>query len=130
MLRRFVAASMVASIAIALGALVVLLIPGLAHRTYPLLVLWCFIPCIWGLWAMVAPTQWVPDQLPYWGATLGLIAAIFAIFALNLPERFFGIEIPVFLQAVAVAIATLFYFLLWSVVKVAYRHLHHAPKAH
>ena len=125
MLRRFVAASMVASIAIAVGAVIVLLIPGLAYRTYPLLVLWCFIPCIWGLWAMIAPTHWVPDQLPYWGAGLGFFAAVIFIFALELPQKLFGYKIPMELQAGAVLFAALAYYLLWIIVRAAYRHLHH-----
>jgi len=129
MLRRFVAASMIGSILIAVGALAMLLIPGLSlNRTYPLIVLWCFVPCIWGLWAMVAPTHWVPDQLPYWGAALGLVAAIVAIFALNLPARILGLQIPMPLQFAAVVLAGVFYYLMWSLVKVAYRHLHHEPK--
>jgi hypothetical protein len=128
-LRRFVAASMIGSIAIAIGALVILLIPGFQfNRTYPMIVLWCFVPCIWGLWAMVAPTHWVPDQLPYWGAALGLVAATVAIFSLNLPARFFGIELPFVLKVCVVMLGVLVYYAMWSLVKVAYHHLHHEPK--
>lgn len=125
MLRRFVAASMVASVAIAVGAVIVLLIPGLFQRAYPLIVLWCFIPCIWGLWAMIAPTHWVPDQLPYWGAGLGFFAALILIFALDIPQRVFGLSMSIYLQAAGVLAVAIFYFLMWSIVKIAYRLLHH-----
>jgi len=121
---------MVASIAIAVGAIFVLLVPGLAHRTYPLTVLWCFIPCIWGLWAMVAPTHWVPDQLPYWGAGLGFFAALIAIFALEIPQRILGFSIPMELQAAAVLGAAVFYYLMWTLVKITYRHLHPVHHEH
>ena len=130
MLRRFVAASMVASIAIATGALIVLLIPGLTQRAYPLIILWCFIPCIWGIWAMIAPAHWVPDQLPYWGAALGFTAALVLLFALELPKRIFNLEISMELQAAAVLGVAVFYYLMWTLVKFTYRHLHQAPKAH
>lgn len=124
MLRRFVAASMVASVAIAIGAFIVLVIPGLGQRTYPLLVLWCFIPCIWGLWAMIAPTHWVPDQLPYWGAGLGFFAALIIVFGAEVPQKILGIPMSMEMQTIAVLGVALFYYLMWSIVKVAYHHLH------
>jgi malate dehydrogenase (oxaloacetate-decarboxylating)(NADP+) len=73
MLQRFVAASATASIAF--GALALILMPALPMaRTYPLTVVWCFVPLAWGIWALIAPAAWVPKRLPLWGAILGLIA--------------------------------------------------------
>ncbi len=134
MLRRFVAASMIASIAIALGASALLLVPGIqVNRAYPVIVIWCFVPCIWGLWAMVAPAHLVPDRLQYWGAVLGVFAAVMALFGLDLPARIVGIQIPPLLQLAIVLGAGVFYYLLWTLVRITYKHLHHdapAPHAH
>ena len=71
MLQRFVAASATASIAIAFGALALILMPALPiARIYPLTVVWCFVPLAWGIWALIAPAAWVPKRLPLWGAIL------------------------------------------------------------
>ncbi len=51
---------------------------------------WCFVPVVWGLWAMLAPSQWVPNRLPAWGAILGVVAGIMAGPVLNLPLRILG----------------------------------------
>ena len=71
MLRRFVAASAIACIGIACAAFIVSLIPALPwQRVYPLAVLWCFAPFVWGIWAMLAPSSGVPERLPAWGAIM------------------------------------------------------------
>src|SRR5689334_14682077 len=91
MFPRFAAACVVGSIAVAFGALVLLLIPGLTfEKVFPLTVIWCCVPLIWGLWAMIAPRSWTPRMLPLWGALLGAIAGLLAAFVLNLPSRVLG----------------------------------------
>ena len=124
MFRRFVSGSAIASIGIAFGALVILLTPALTvQRIYPLTVVWCFVPAVWGLWAMFAPVGWVPQRLPLWGAILGLIAGLLAAFILNLPSRILGVTVPVTLRGVAVVVIVVFYYFLWMLVRVAYRSL-------
>jgi hypothetical protein len=124
MFRRFVSGSAIASIAIALAVLILLLIPGVAlQRVYPLPIVWCCAPAVWGLWAMFAPGRWVPQRFPLWGAILGLIAGLLATFVLNLPARILGETVPVILRGVAVAVIVVLYYFLWMLVRVAYRSL-------
>jgi hypothetical protein len=122
MLRRFVSGSAIASIAIACMVFVVLLTPALTQERFcPLTVVWCFVPAVWGLWAMAAPAVWVPQRLPLWGAILGLIAGFLALFVLNLPGRIYGQAVPIALRTVAVVAIVVFYYFLWMLVRVAYR---------
>jgi hypothetical protein len=65
----------------------------------------------------------MPKHLPLWGALLGLIAGSLAAFVLNLPSRFFGATVSLALRGVAVLFAVLFYYLLWMLVRAAYRSL-------
>ena len=124
MFRRFVSGSAIASIAIALAAVVLLLAHGLAaQRFYPLTTMWCFAPVVWGLWAMIAPAAWVPHRLPVWGAVLGFIAGLLALFVLNLPLRVFGVVTPVILRGAGVVVIVVLYFFLWMLVRLAYRSL-------
>jgi len=124
MFRRFLAGAAIASIAIALAAVVLLLAHGLAaQRFYPLTTMWCCAPAVWGLWAMIAPAAWVPHRLPIWGAVLGLIAGLLALFVLNLPLRVFGVVAPVILRGVGVVVIVVLYYLLWMLVRLAYRAL-------
>ncbi len=124
MFRRFVSGSAVASILIALGALVIFLTDGLAvQRFYPLTLVWCFLPAVWGLWAMFAPAGWVPQRLPLWGAILGVIAGLLVAFVLNLPARISGQTVPVTLRGVFVVLIVVFYYFLWMLLRVAYRSL-------
>jgi hypothetical protein len=121
MLQRFVAGSAIASIGIALGALVLVLTSDLTfQRIYPLTIFWCFAPLAWGLWALLAPATWVPRRLPLWGAILGLIAGSLAMFVLNLPSRVFGETVPIAWRGAAVVIIAVFYYLLWMLVRVAW----------
>lgn len=121
MFRRFVSASAIASIAIACGALVIVLTHGRDFPWfYPLATVWCFAPLVWGLWAMIAPSRWVPQRLSLWGAILGLIAGLLVVFVLNLPWRVLGITVPVIVRGVAVVAIVAFYDLLWMLVRVAY----------
>ena len=103
MFRRFVSGSAVAAIAIAFVALVIMVAPALAvRRLYPIPIMWlAFAPLVWGLWAMLAPSAWVPQRLPVWGAILGLIGGLLGGFVLNLPSRVVGGPVPVILRGVA-----------------------------
>ena len=124
MFRRFASGSSIASIAIAFAVLGVLLTPAVTlQRVYPVTVMWCFAPAVWGLWAMFAPTAWVPRRLPIWGAILGLIAGLLATVVLNLPSRVLGETVPVTLRGVAVLVIVALYYSLWMLVRVAYRSL-------
>jgi hypothetical protein len=124
MFQRFAAGNAIASMAIALGALVVVLTPGLTfERIYPLTIIWCFAPLAWGAWALLAPAAWVPQRLPLWGAILGLMAGSLAAFVLNLPSRVLGETVPGTGRGVAVAVMAVFYYFLWMLVRIAYRSL-------
>ena len=128
MIQRFAAGSMVAAVVVALALLVVLSIPTLTvQRMSPLITLWCFAPAAWGLWALIAPKAWIPQRLPLWGAILGSIAGVLAAFVLNLPLRVFGQLLPVYLRGVGFLFLVVFYFLLWMLVRAAYRCLPSAP---
>jgi len=121
MFQRFVAGSAIASIAIGLGALAVVLTPALTlQKIYPLTPIWCFVPLAWGIWVLLAPAIWVPERLPLWGAVLGLIAGSLAAFVLNLPSRILGETVPGALRGVAVVVITFFYYLMWMLVRVAW----------
>jgi len=124
MFRRFAAGSAVAAIAIACAVLVVLFMPaGTQERFYPLTVVWCFVPAVWGLWMVFAPATWVPQRLPIWGAILGLIAGLLGVFVLHMPSRIAGVALPVTLRGVFVVVITVFYYFLWMLVRAAYRSL-------
>ena len=124
MFSRFASASAIASMGIACAVLVVLLTHGLAEqRFFPLTVMWCFAPLAWGLWAMIAPSAWVPGRLPVWGMILGLVAGLTALFVLNLPWRIFEISVPLVWRGAGVVVIAVFYYLLWMLVRLAYRSL-------
>jgi len=129
MFPRFVAGSGIASIAIALGTLALVIIPTLSlQRTYPLTTIWCFMPLAWGIWALITPASWMPQRLPIWGAILGLIAGSLGALVLNLPSRVFGTTVPVIVRGVAVVVMAGFYYLLWMLVRVAYTTLAARPE--
>ena len=130
MLQRFAAGSSVASVVIALAALVVLLTPALSlQRVYPLPLVWCLLPLVWGLWALLVPKTWMPQRLPLWGAILGWIAGLLAVFVLDLPSRIVGQPVPSLLRGVGVLFAGVIYYLLWMLVRTAYRSLTNRPSA-
>jgi hypothetical protein len=121
MLRRFAAASSVASFVVAIGALASLLPPGWPAADSRLLTTaWCFVPLAWGLWAMLAPASWVPHQLPLWGAILGVGAGIIAGPVLDLPLRLGGMRD---IRWSTLIVGPLFYYLVWLFVPVTYRSL-------
>ncbi len=121
MLHRFAAASAVASVVIAVGAIVSLLPPRWSAADARLLTTaWCIVPLAWGLWAMLAPARWVPRRLPVWGALLGVVAGIIAGPVLDLPLRLAGLPGLRWMPLVAGPIV---YYLVWLMVPVAYRSL-------
>ncbi len=126
MLHRFAAATCIASPAAALATLIALLVSGLKpENLYPLISLWCTVPAVWGLWAMLAPRTWVPQRLPPWGAILGLLVGTVAMFVLNLPAQMHILEVApsVPRRGLAVLLLVALYYLLWLVVRVAFRAL-------
>jgi hypothetical protein len=121
MFRRFAAASAVASMVIAAGAVVSLLLRLPVEGAWMLTTAWCFVPVAWGLWAMLAPARWVPSRLSAWGAILGVVAGIVAGPLLNLPLRLGG---PSGARWIALVVGPIIYYLLWLLVGVAYRSLY------
>jgi hypothetical protein len=121
MLRRFAAASSVASVIIASGAFISLLPPRWsAADARVLTTAWCFVPLAWGLWAMLAPARWVPRRLPLWGAILGVVAGIVAGPVLDLPSRLAGVRN---FRWITLIVGPLFYYVVWLLVPVADRSL-------
>jgi hypothetical protein len=125
MLRRFAAASSVASLIIAIGAVVSLLPPRWSPADARVLTTaWCFVPLAWGLWAVLAPAHWVPRRLPLWGAILGVVAGIVAGPVLDLPLRLGGLRD---LRWITLIVGPILYYVVWLLVPVAYRSLAATP---
>jgi hypothetical protein len=120
MFHRFAAACTVASVVIAAGAVISLLLRWSVEKAWALTTAWCFVPAAWGLWAMLAPSHWVPSRLPDWGAILGVAAGIVAGPLLNIPLR---IGLPSGACWIALVAGPSFYCLLWLLVGFAYRSL-------
>lgn len=120
MIHRFAAACVVASVLVATGALFTLLLPVPPDLARLLPTAWCFVPAVWGLWALLAPPRWVPHRFPAWGAILGVGASIIAGPLLRLPERFGA---PDGARWLAPAIGPILYYALWLIVRMAYRAL-------
>ena len=124
MLHRFAAATAVAAVVVMLADLGLpwLLEPGLAAR-YTLTSIWTAVPFAWGVWAMLAPRSWVPDRLWLWGAILGLLAAVVAVFLLDVPSLLTGRDTLPWQAALTAAIAIALYSLLWRPVQGVLRAL-------
>lgn len=121
MLQRFAAASSVASVVIASGALVSLIPPWWSPGDARILTTaWCFVPLAWGLWATLAPASWVPRRLPLWGAILGVPAGIVAGPVLDFPLRLAGLRD---IRWITLIVGPIFYYVVWLLVPVAYRSL-------
>jgi hypothetical protein len=127
MLRRFAAATATASAVLAIASLVVRALPVPLERFTPLLALWCLAPAVWGLWAMLAPGNWVPGRLPQWGSLLGVLAGILAMLVLDLPARVRGLPVPLPYRVGGAALLAVFYYFLWMLVARAYRALAPGP---
>ncbi len=124
MLCRFAAAAAVASVVIAAAVVVIGLSPVLSFtRVYPLPVIWCVVPLVWGIWALLAPPSWVEERLPLWGAILGFVAGIFAALVLDLPSRVWRVAVPLDLRILGVAALTLLYYFMWIPVEFLYEAL-------
>jgi hypothetical protein len=122
MLKRFAAAASVASVAIAGASLTVILIPAFTvERFGRVMSVWCVVPAVWGLWAMITPKSWIPQRLPTWGAILGVIAGALAIFVLDLPSEIAGTTLQMWMRLVGMLLPIAGYFLLWMAVRAAYR---------
>ena len=120
MMKRFAAASAVASVLIALAAGCLRLIPvPTLERGYLATSVWCVVPLAWGLWAMLTPKSWLPERLPLWGAILGLIAGLLEVFVLE--PAFRGEPLP--LLGIVVLLEIIMHYLLWLPVQRAYQAL-------
>ena len=129
MLSRFASAVCVASPAAALATVIALLVSGSRPEAlYRLTPLWCIVPAVWGLWAMLAPRTWVPKRLPSWGAILGLLVGTVVFFALNLPAQILGESIPAPLRGLGVLILATLYYCLWIVVRVVFGAVTHEQR--
>lgn len=125
MLQRFAAAATVACVAVVLAD-AFLFVSGVVSNVqsaYRIVSLWCALPFLWGVWSLLAPRTWVPDRLPVWGAIFGVLLAAVALFVVNVPGRFFGLDLPMAARAVGVALGAGVYFALWMIVRAAYRAL-------
>ena len=121
MLQQFAAACIVASVVVAVGAVVSLLPPRWpADDARVLTTAWCFVPVAWGLWAMLAPARWVPRRLPLWGAILGVLAGLLAGPVLDLPLRLVGLR---GMRWITVLVGPILYYIVWLSVPVVYRSL-------
>ena len=115
---RFAAAATVASVAIALGSLVIPLLLIFNPEGFGVVTrLWCLLPVVWGVWAMLTPRGWMPGRLPQWGAILGLLLGVVALLMFNLPARAFYFHLPVQARIGGVLLASGFYYLLWLLVR-------------
>lgn len=124
MLIRFAAAAVVASVAIAVGSLLIpfLLVfnpEGFCAVTR----LWCAIPVVWGVWAMLTPRGWMPARLPHWGAILGLLLGLVALLIFNMPARAFFLRLPAEARIAGMFVLGGFYYLLWVLVRKVYESL-------
>ena len=121
MIKRFAAAATLPVILISLGALILQFNQDLAGSNRFLLTsIWCFVPFAWGVWGVLTPGTWLPKRLPLWGAVLGLIAGITAVFIVNAPERIFMEPISTVSKGIVVIAAAGVYYILWHVVRWIY----------
>ena len=72
---------------------------------------------------MLTPRAWMPKRLPLWGAFLGLFAGLMAVLVLNLPSRFLEEPVSMLVRVIAVLAGTLLYYLMWMLVRGAWRWL-------
>ncbi|HUK88563.1 MAG TPA: hypothetical protein VLT85_12925 [Terriglobales bacterium] len=125
MFQRFAAACTVASVLIAAAAAVSRLARFPAEGASLLTTAWCLVPVAWGIWAMLAPSHWVPGRLPIWGAILGVAAGVVAGPVLDIPLRTGGWSS---IRWIPLIVGPIFYYLLWLLVASAYRSLETAER--
>jgi hypothetical protein len=66
MFQRFAAGTAVASIVIAIAAIILSVIPGPKfERIYPITILWCCVPLSWGVWAVLTPSRGCRNDCRY-----------------------------------------------------------------
>jgi hypothetical protein len=125
MFRRFAAASAVASILVGFAVTVAsVAVPAdQLPRLFPIFRVWCLVPALWGIWAMLTPRPWMPERLPWWGAILGLLAGLLILIVLNIPEQVLGEPVSMTLRAAGVAVLAVAYYLFWMLVRLALRAL-------
>jgi len=127
-LKRFASATAVAALVIAFLSGVLFIVsrpaPGWSLEEFaPVIALWCLVPALWGLWAMLTPRAWFPERLPLWGAILGCILGVFGALVLNIPLRMFGVDLPVVYRVIAVGVAMVNYSGFWTGVRGVYLRL-------
>ena len=125
MFHRFAAACSVASVVIAAGALVTLVLDLPVAGVRTLTTAWCAVPLVWGVWAMLAPAVWTPGRLPLWGAILGVGVGIVAGPVLDIPAR---MGAPSGLRWLVLVAGPILYYVLWLLVASAYRALQPADE--
>ena len=74
----------------------------------------------WGVWAMLAPSAWVPARLPHWGALLGLGIGVVVLLVFNAPQRVFYLHFPIEARVGGILLIGGFYYLLWLLVRRVY----------
>ena len=113
MIQRFSSASAVACVVIALAASGLRLTPASKPEgLYLITTIWCLLPLVWGLWAIIIPRSWVPHRLPLWGAILGVIAGLVVLVGLDMPYRLSGQTLLVYQKVVGVLLAIVLYYVL------------------
>lgn len=124
MLRRFAAASTVACIVVGIVVSVLSVIAPVDQlpRLFPVLRIWCVLPAVWGIWAMLTPRAWMPERLPWWGVILGTLLGS-GVMVLNVPEQILQQPIPVMWRLIALVVIAVVYSLLWMLVRLAWRAL-------
>jgi hypothetical protein len=123
MFHRSVAGSAMGALVIGLAALALASFGPALSTAWPLTAVWCFVPLVWGIWAMLIPRAWFPERLPYWGAILGCVAGTMCAFVLNLGPRVFGLNASIAWRVTEVATMTVIYYFLWMLVRATYRNL-------
>jgi hypothetical protein len=121
MLHRFVSAASVGAVLIGLAGPLLYLnpIPTLEGR-YLVTTVWCLVPLVWGIWAMLIPSAWLPGRIPLWGAILGLVAGLMAGFVLDIPYRLFDATTTTPVKFGIVVLAVVLYGLVWIAVRGVY----------
>lgn len=125
MLQKFVSGSAIAGLTIACAVFgLIAATPMFAlQKPYLLPLTWCFMPAVWGVWAMLTPRTWMPSRLPLWGAMLGLLLSLNSAFVLNMPKQVSGDYMRIRWRLAGVIGISIGYYLLWMIVRLVYRAL-------